>query len=130
VVTTPGQIYDVDPSRSSQIGRVDTELSGREPKPFDASVVPTVHLYLLEIDRPFEAWSVLGRTGGQVDQIRFEDLGLDRTKAGGGVPPGLREVPPQSAVHRHQRSPEGGTAAQGVSGALPLIRQGRRRART
>jgi hypothetical protein len=80
LVTTPGQIYDVDPSRSSQIARVDAEVSGREPKPFDASLVPIVHLYLLEIDRPFEAWSVLGRTGGQFDQIRFEDLGLDRTK--------------------------------------------------
>ena len=77
LVTVPGQLYDVDPSRSSELGRVDGEFSGRDPKPFDASLTTPVHLYALEIDRPFESWMVLGRTGGDFDEIRFEDLGLD-----------------------------------------------------
>jgi hypothetical protein len=80
LVTMPGQIYDVDPSRSSQLWRVDSEVSGRDPKPFDAGLTPAVNLYLLEVNRPFESWVVLGRTGGRFDEIRFEDLGLDRNK--------------------------------------------------
>jgi len=80
LVTVPGQLYDVDPSRSSELWRVDGEFSGRDPKPFDASLTTPVHLYALEINRPFESWTVLGRTGGDVDQIRFEDLGLDPAK--------------------------------------------------
>jgi alpha-galactosidase len=80
LVTVPGQLYDVDPSRSSEIGRVDAEVSGRDPKPFDAGLYPAVHLYLLEVNRPFESWVVLGRTGGTFDAIHWQDLGLDGTK--------------------------------------------------
>jgi hypothetical protein len=75
--TLPGQIYDVDPSRSSQLGRVDAEVSGAGPRPFDGGYTPACHLYALEIDRPFENWTVLGRTGGEFAEIRFSDLGLD-----------------------------------------------------
>jgi hypothetical protein len=75
--TLPGQIYDVDPSRSQNLWRVDVEVSGKEPKPFDAGLVPACNLYLLEISRPFEDWVILGRTGGDFEAIRFEDLGLD-----------------------------------------------------
>jgi alpha-galactosidase len=75
--TLPGQIYDVDPSRSQSLWRVDVEVSGKEPKAFDAGLVPACHLYLLEISRPFEDWMVLGRTGGDFPSIRFENLGLD-----------------------------------------------------
>jgi len=77
LVTRPGQLYDVDPSRSAELWRVDSEVSGREPAPFDAGVVPAVHLYQLDIARPFERWTVVGRTGGTVDELRFEQLGLD-----------------------------------------------------
>jgi alpha-galactosidase len=77
LVTMPGQIYDVDPSRSSQLARVDGEVSGRDPKPFDAGLTPAANLYLLEVNRPFESWVVLGRTGGQFDEIRFDELGLN-----------------------------------------------------
>jgi len=73
----PGQLYDVDPSRSSQLARVDAEVSGRDPKPFDASLTPAADFYLLEINRPFESWVVLGRTGGEDAAIPFEELGLD-----------------------------------------------------
>ncbi len=80
LVTLPGQLYDVDPSRSSALARVDGEVSGRDPKPFDAGLTPAVDLFLLEINRPFESWVVLGRTGEQVTRIAFADLGLDPAK--------------------------------------------------
>jgi hypothetical protein len=80
LVTVPGQLYDVDPSRSAELARVDGEVSGRDPKPFDAGLTPVVNLYLLEVNRPFESWVVLGRTGGAFDEIRFEDIGLDPKK--------------------------------------------------
>ena len=76
--TSPGQVYDVDPSRSDALGRVDTEVSGSGPRPFDAGYTPACHLYLLEIERPFGSWAVLGRTGGDpAETLSFADLGLD-----------------------------------------------------
>ncbi len=78
--TRPGQIFDVDPSRSDQIARVDSEVSGSGPRPFDAGYTPACFLYSLEIDRPFESWLVLGRTGGEFAEIRLADLGLDPAK--------------------------------------------------
>jgi hypothetical protein len=78
--TRPGQIYDVDPSRSDQLGRVDVEVSGSGPRPFDAGYTPSCFLYALEIDRPFENWLVLGRTGGEFAEICLADLGLDPAK--------------------------------------------------
>jgi hypothetical protein len=78
--TLPGQVFDVDPSRSQNLRRVDTEVSGKEPKVFDAGLVPACHLYLLEVNRPFETWSVLGRTGGGSEAVRFQDLGLDTAR--------------------------------------------------
>jgi alpha-galactosidase len=101
--TVPGQLYDVDPSRSSELGRVDAEVSGRDPKPFDAGLTPAVHLYLLEVNRPFESWVVLGRTGGVFDRIRWEDLGLDPKK---------RHVVFEFWERRFQE-PEGGSFAPG-----------------
>jgi hypothetical protein len=78
--TVPGQVFDVDPSRSGALGRVDAEVSGSGPRVFDASLQPTCDLFLLEIERPFEVWSVLGRTGESVHEIKFADLGLDNAK--------------------------------------------------
>ncbi|NTV79932.1 MAG: hypothetical protein HGA24_00705, partial [Candidatus Aminicenantes bacterium] len=78
--TVPGQVFDVDPSRSGELGRVATEVSGSGPRLFDASLQPTCDLFALEIDRPFENWLVLGRTGESVREIRFADLGLDPGK--------------------------------------------------
>jgi hypothetical protein len=75
--TLPGQLYDVDPSRSDNLGRVGAEVSGSGPRVFDAGYTPHCFLYLLEINRPFESWCILGRTGGDFPEIRFADLGLD-----------------------------------------------------
>lgn len=78
--TVPGQIFDVDPSRSDLIDRVDEEVSGSGPRPFDAGLRPSCDLWLLEIVRPFETWLVLGRTGDREKTVSFSDLGLDDQK--------------------------------------------------
>ncbi len=78
--TQPGQIYDVDPSRSQNLHLVDTEVTGSGPRLFDAGRTPTVHLFLLEINRSFENWVLLGRTGGEDKNIPFYELGLDPSK--------------------------------------------------
>jgi hypothetical protein len=77
LLTRPCQIFDVDPSRSNHLDRVDVEVSGSGPRIFDASRTPTVHLFLMEINKPFENWMILGRTGGKDDNISFEELGLE-----------------------------------------------------
>ncbi|HVO35691.1 MAG TPA: hypothetical protein VMT21_09015, partial [Gemmatimonadales bacterium] len=74
--TVPEQIYDVDPSRSSRIGEADVSVSGSGPRPFDADRRLELPLYLLDVNRPFERWVVLARTGGADEPIRFADLGL------------------------------------------------------
>jgi len=78
--TYPGQIFDVDPSRSQHLDRVDVEVSGSGPRIFDASRTPSVHLFLMEINKPFEKWVLLGRTGGDFEAIPFRELGLDAEK--------------------------------------------------
>jgi len=75
--TYPGQVFDVDPSRSENLHRVDVEVSGSGPRVFDASREPKVHLFLLEINKPFGNWMLLGRTGGDFEDISFSELGLD-----------------------------------------------------
>ncbi len=74
--TRPGQIYDVDPSRSSLLGEADATVSGAGPRPFDADQRLVVPLYQLDIARPFGQWTVLGRTEGSDGHLEFTDLGL------------------------------------------------------
>ena len=76
-LTRPGQIYDVDPSRSASLGRSDTETSGDGPRVFDASYTPRASLYALEVNRPFESWLVVGRMRDDPAVVPLEDLGLD-----------------------------------------------------
>ncbi|MBN1272041.1 MAG: alpha-galactosidase [Candidatus Aminicenantes bacterium] len=75
--TRPGQLYDVDPSRFSQLDRVGTEVSGSGPRVFDAGQKPSVFLFLLEVNKPFENWVMLGRTAESENFIPFGDLGLN-----------------------------------------------------
>lgn len=74
--TRPGQIYDVDPSRSARLGEVDTTVSGAGPRPFDADQRSVVQLYQLDVARPFGQWTVLARTSGGDSQIALAELGL------------------------------------------------------
>ncbi|MGA2624253.1 MAG: glycoside hydrolase family 36 protein [Bacteroidota bacterium] len=78
--TVPGQIFDVDPSRSQTLDRVNSEVSGSGPRPFDAGDTPRCELYLLEVNKPYESWVVLGRTGGAFERIAFADLGLSKDR--------------------------------------------------
>ncbi len=75
--TFPQQVFDLDPSRSSQLWRADVEVSGSGPRPLDADQLPVTYLFQLDVVRPFERWSILGRTGGEQRDVRFADLGLD-----------------------------------------------------
>ena len=74
--TVPGQVYDLDPSRSSRLFMVDHEVSGSGPRPFEADQRLQQTLYQLDVARPFERWTVLARTTGAPESIRFTDLGL------------------------------------------------------
>ena len=75
--TVPGQVYDLDPSRSDRLSSVETEVSGAGPRPVDAEQRPVTDLYLLDVARPFGRWSVLGVTGGGPRSVALADLGLD-----------------------------------------------------
>ncbi|ASU34227.1 glycoside hydrolase family 36 protein [Mucilaginibacter xinganensis] len=78
--TQPGQVYDVDPSRSALISQADVEMSGSGPRPFDASSTTTTGLFELELNKPFENWIVLGRVDERDKILPFKDLGLDDKK--------------------------------------------------
>ena len=77
----PQQIYDVDASRSGEIHRASLEVSGSGPRPLDADRRLSVPLYLLDVNRPFERWSVLARTAGGAAHIPFSELGLASDRA-------------------------------------------------
>jgi alpha-galactosidase len=74
--TLPGQVYDIDPSRSGRLSMADHEVSGSGPRPFEADQRLQQTLYQLDIARPFERWTVLARTAGAPDTVRAIDLGL------------------------------------------------------
>lgn len=78
--TRPGQIYDVDPTRSMFLDRVDTEMSGAGPRVCDASNNAPYDLYLLEINRPYENWVLLGRFDERKPSLQMSEMGLDRDK--------------------------------------------------
>lgn len=73
----PGQVYDVEPTRSEAIGRASVEVSGSGPRTFDATKrLSTHYLYAVDVTRPYARWMVLARTGGDAGPIRLSDLGL------------------------------------------------------
>lgn len=78
--TQPGQVYDVDPSRSNLISGADLEMSGSGPRPFDASSSTTTGLFSLELSKPWENWLVLGRLDNRDKVLPLRDLGLDEKK--------------------------------------------------
>ncbi|MDE3251706.1 MAG: alpha-galactosidase, partial [Bacteroidota bacterium] len=78
--TQPGQVYDVDPSRSNLISGADLEMSGSGPRPFDASTATTTGLFSLELSKPWENWLVLGRLDDRDKVLPLRDLGLDEKK--------------------------------------------------
>jgi len=75
--TLPGQVFDLDPSRSSNIDRVTTEMSGSGERESDGSRTSPFDLFLLELNMPWERWCVLGRLGEKEVQVSLADLGLE-----------------------------------------------------
>ena len=80
LVTRPGQVYDVDPSRTDRLWMVESEVSGAGPRPFEADQRMQQTLYQLDIARPFERWTVLARTTGAPTHIALGELGLDTAR--------------------------------------------------
>jgi alpha-galactosidase len=76
--TQPGQVYDVDPSRSSRIVEAKIELSGSGPRPFDAGNATTTGLFALDIATGYENYQVLGRLDDRDKVLSLEELGLDK----------------------------------------------------
>jgi alpha-galactosidase len=78
--TLPGQVFDLDPSRSAFIDRVTTEMSGSGERESDGSRTSPFDLFLLELNMPWERWCVLGRLGEKEKQVSLADLGLEGGK--------------------------------------------------
>ena len=82
--TVPGQLYDFDPSRSDRI--ITTDRSQMKTVPSISSIDATQEgdicpWWMLEINRPFEHWTVLARMNWEKTQmkeqtVKFADLGL------------------------------------------------------
>lgn len=51
-------------------------VSGSGPRVLDATQDVEVHLFHLELNKPFKNWMLLGGTGGSFDSISFSRLGL------------------------------------------------------
>lgn len=79
--TRPGQVYDVDPSRSARLALADVEVSGSGPRAFDADQREVVSLYQLDVARPFEQWTVLARTRDDGAGVPLAELGLPAGRA-------------------------------------------------
>jgi len=78
--TLPGQVFDLDPSRSANIDRVITEMSGSGEREADGSRTAPFDLFMLELNMPWENWCVLGRLGEKEKQVSMADLGLESGK--------------------------------------------------
>ncbi len=82
--SVPGQLYDFDPVKSDSVVALDrTDVkAGTRPSPIDGDQVGEVcEWWMVEIDRPFEHWSVLARmnwTQATLKErtVRLADLGL------------------------------------------------------
>ncbi|MCL1893440.1 MAG: alpha-galactosidase [Holophagaceae bacterium] len=83
--TVPGQLYDFDSRKSDlviKLNRADV-VQGGPPSPIDADQEGDVcPWWLLEINKPFENWNVLGRmnwTNAEFanETVKFADLGLN-----------------------------------------------------
>ena len=83
--TVPGQLYDYEPSRTDALKTLDpsTLLTGGPPSPIDARQSGNeAEWWLLEIDRPFENWTVLSRLNWEKAErpavtVNLADLGLE-----------------------------------------------------
>ena len=83
--TVPGQLYDYDPRKSDNVIKLDRAdvKQGGPPSPIDADQDGEIcPWWLLEINKSFDYWNVLGRMNWTKSEfasetVRFSDLGLD-----------------------------------------------------
>jgi hypothetical protein len=78
--TRPGQVYDVDPSRTDRLWMVSSEMSGAGPRPFEADQRLQQTLYQTDIAKPYGRWTVLARTAGAPVALSVTELGLDTAR--------------------------------------------------
>jgi alpha-galactosidase len=78
--TMPGQVFDLDPSRSANLNRTLTEMSGSGERESDGSRTSPFDLFMLEMNLPWERWCVLGRLGEKEKEISLGELGLEQGK--------------------------------------------------
>jgi hypothetical protein len=78
--TLPGQVFDLDPSRSAFLDRTTTEMSGSGERESDGSRTSPFDLFMLELNLPWERWCVLGRLGEKEKEISLGELGLEQGK--------------------------------------------------
>ncbi|MCC6230920.1 MAG: alpha-galactosidase [Phycisphaerales bacterium] len=78
--TRPGQVFDVDPSRSSRIAEADTCRDGGPPTPFDGNEHSVTNMVVQELNTSYESWIVLGLTGPHEAPIDLRSLGLSGEK--------------------------------------------------
>ncbi|MBV4360580.1 glycoside hydrolase family 36 protein [Pinibacter aurantiacus] len=78
--TVPGQLYDIDPSCSMYLDRLNSTVSGSMERVFDARYKSPYDLFLLEMNKVYESWMLLGRTGKSQSSISFAEMGLDKNK--------------------------------------------------
>jgi len=78
--TLPGQVFDLDPSRSAFLDRTTTEMSGSGERESDGSRTSPFDLFMLELNMPWERWIILGRLGEKEKQVSLADLGLEPGK--------------------------------------------------
>jgi len=78
--TLPGQVFDLDPSRSAFLDRTTTEMSGSGERESDGSRTSPFDLFMLELNLSWERWCVLGRLGEKEKSVSLADLGLEKGK--------------------------------------------------
>jgi alpha-galactosidase len=78
--TMPGQVFDLDPSRSMMLDRTMTEMSGSGEREADGSRTTPFDLFMLDLNMPWERWVMLGRTGTREKMVTVDDLGLEPGK--------------------------------------------------
>ena len=78
--TMPGQVFDLDPSRSMMLDRTMAEMSGSGEREADGSRTTPFDLFMLDLNMPWESWIMLGRTGASERMVTIDDLGLEQGK--------------------------------------------------
>lgn len=78
--TRPGQLYNVDPSRSTNLARLATAVSGSGERTFDAGKTSTCDLFVTEFNKSYGNWMILGRVAEHEKYIPFKQLGLNPQK--------------------------------------------------